>query len=167
VVRSVWSVSIFGHAQNQATGPSGERSGKRAHHFAPISTCRKCNLLGYTSRVIPVDPRIKLWLDLSYALAVAAATGARRLQSALRPRRTAAYRTRRPGADSPMWNVCAKLLRERLRPYGSKARLARYLGVPRQRLNDFLKGRRLPDAELMLRMLHWLNERANGRDPAL
>jgi hypothetical protein len=118
--------------------------------------------------VIPIDPRIKLWLDLSSALAVAASTGACRVQSALRRRRPGSYRTRRPGADSPMWNVCAKLLRVQLRPYGSKARLARYLGVPRQRLNDFLTGRsRLPDAELMLRMLHWLNERANGRDPAL
>jgi hypothetical protein len=117
--------------------------------------------------MIPADPRIKLWLELSYALAVAATTGARRVHSALR-RRTGSYRTRRPGADSPMWNVCAKLLRDQLRPYGSKARMARYLGVPKQRLNDFLTGRsRLPDAELMLRMLHWLNERTNGRDPAL
>ncbi|MEO5959414.1 MAG: hypothetical protein ABIZ49_01785 [Opitutaceae bacterium] len=115
-----------------------------------------------------MDPRIQLWLDLSYALAVAAETGARRVHSALRRRRSGSYRTRRPGVDSPMWNVCAKLLRDQLEPYGAKARLARYLGVPRQRLNDFLKGRnRLPDAELLLRMLHWLNERANGRDPDL
>ena len=67
-----------------------------------------------------------------------------------------------------MWNVCAKLLRDRLRPYGSKARLARYLGVPKQRLNDFLTGcSRLPDAELTLRMLHWLGESAKGRDASL
>jgi hypothetical protein len=40
--------------------------------------------------------------------------------------------------------------------------------VPKQRLNDFVTGRsRLPDAELLLRMLHWLAERASGRDPAL
>jgi plasmid maintenance system antidote protein VapI len=67
-----------------------------------------------------------------------------------------------------MWNVCATLLRQELRKYGAKAQLARYLGVPRQRLQDFLKSRsRLPDAELTLRLLHWLTERRAGRDPAL
>lgn len=64
-----------------------------------------------------------------------------------------------------MWNVCATLLRRALKPYGSKARLARYLGIPRQRLQDFLNARsRLPDAELTLRMLHWLTELRAGRD---
>lgn len=116
----------------------------------------------------PIHPRIELWLTLSNALAIAAETGVRRAHAALRRRRPGSYRTRRPGAQSPMWNVCVKLLREQLVPYGAKARLARYLGVPKQRLNDFLTGRsRLPDAELMLRMLHWLGERAEGRDPSL
>jgi plasmid maintenance system antidote protein VapI len=67
-----------------------------------------------------------------------------------------------------MWNACVALLRPELKAYGAKARLARYLGVPRQRLNDFLTGRnRLPDAELTLRLLHWLAETRAGRDPAL
>ncbi|HEX2854596.1 MAG TPA: hypothetical protein VHO24_15300 [Opitutaceae bacterium] len=67
-----------------------------------------------------------------------------------------------------MWNVCAKLLRDQLTSHGAKVRLARYLGLPKQRLNDFLTGRsRLPDAEVMLRLLHWLGERAEGRDPSL
>jgi hypothetical protein len=67
-----------------------------------------------------------------------------------------------------MWNVCATLLRRELRKYGAKAQLARYLGVPRQRLQDFLKSRsRLPDAELTLRLLHWLTEHRAGRNPAL
>ena len=67
-----------------------------------------------------------------------------------------------------MWNVCVALLRTELKVHGAKARLARYLGIPRQRLNDFLIGRsRLPDAELTLRMLHWLAETRAGRDPAL
>ena len=67
-----------------------------------------------------------------------------------------------------MWNVCVALLRTELKVYGAKARLARYLGIPRQRLNDFLTGRsRLPDAELTLRMIHWLAETRAGRDPAL
>jgi hypothetical protein len=67
-----------------------------------------------------------------------------------------------------MWNVCASELRAALRPYGAKSRLARYLGIPRQRLYDFLKVRsRLPDAELTLRMLHWLAEARAGRDPSV
>jgi len=107
-------------------------------------------------------------MELSEALFVAAETGWRRAQRALRPRRLAAYKARRPGAESPMWNVCAKLLRQELKRRGAKVRLARYLGVPRQRLNDFIKVKsRLPDAELTLRMIHWLGETRAGRNPAL
>jgi len=124
--------------------------------------------LGYVAGMIPVHPVLKQWMDLSEALALAAGTGALRIQSALRPRRSAAYRTRRPGVESPMWNVYATMLRRALRPYGAKARLARYLGVPPQRLSDFLTGRRrLPDAELTLRLLHWLAELRAGRDVSL
>jgi hypothetical protein len=116
---------------------------------------------------LPVHPHLQIWLNLSGALADAAVAGFSEIKSALRSRRKASYRTRRPGAESPMWNACAILLREACRPYGTKARLARYLGVPRQRLNDFLTGHsRLPDAELTLRMLHWLAETRAGRDPS-
>lgn len=118
--------------------------------------------------MIPIHPLITLWMDISEALADAAYIGALRARSALRPRRSKSYRTRRPGAQSPMWNVVATMLRRALRPHGAKARLARYLGVPRQRLTDFLKTRnRLPDAELTLRLLHWLTEFRAGRDLSL
>jgi transcriptional regulator with XRE-family HTH domain len=114
------------------------------------------------------DSRIKLWLQVSKVLAIAAKAGARRVAAALHRRRPYPCRTRRPGTNTPMWNVCVILLRQELRKYGAKAQLARYLGVPRQRLQDYLKARsRLPDAELMLRLLHWLTERRAGRDPAL
>ena len=117
---------------------------------------------------IPIHPRIQLWLEIGGALAEAAEAGWRRARGALRPRGGGAYRARRPGAESPTWNVFAALVRAELAPYGAKARLARYLGIPRQRLNDFLTGRsRLPDAELTLRMLHWLAENRAGRDPSL
>lgn len=67
-----------------------------------------------------------------------------------------------------MWNVCVTLLREELKRRGMKTQLARYLGIPRQRLHDFLTGKsRLPDAELTLRLLHWLNETRAGRNPAV
>jgi len=91
--------------------------------------------------------------------------GLKHLQKQLRPRRKASYRTRRPGADTPMWNGCVLALRAKLKPYGAKVRLARYLGIPKQRLSDFLAGhRRLPDAELTLQLLYWLSAKKTGRD---
>lgn len=117
---------------------------------------------------IPIDPRLKLWLDLGGLLADAAEAGARRSAKALRPSRRASYRTRRPGAESPLWNLCATEVRAELTLLGAKVRLARYLGIPRQRLNDFLTGRtRLPDAELTLRLLNWLAHKRAGRDLSL
>lgn len=116
----------------------------------------------------PVHPRIRLWLELGEALTVAAEAGAKRVHLALRPKRKIAYRTRRPGYDTPLWNVCATLIKAQLAPRGSKVRLARYLGIPRQRLQDYLRGRsRLPDAEVLLRMLHWLAEKRDDRDRSL
>jgi transcriptional regulator with XRE-family HTH domain len=118
--------------------------------------------------MIPVHPQLEIWMKLSEALATAAATGAERTYQALHRRRGIAGHTRKPGLDTPMWNVCASLLRNDLRHHGAKAALARYLGIPRQRLSDFLAGRRrLPDAEIMLRMLHWLAERRAGHDPSV
>ena len=118
--------------------------------------------------MVYIHPRLKLWMDIADALAIAAYTGARRVRLAWHRRGAKPHRTRRPGVHSPMWNVCVTELRRALRPYGSKARLARYLGIPRQRLQDFLKARnRLPDAELTVRLLHWLSESRSGRDLSL
>ncbi len=118
--------------------------------------------------MLPTHPKIKVWLDLSTAFALAAEAGAHRVQMALHHRRQRGYRVRRAGHESPMWTVCAKLLRAELHRYGAKARLARYLGLPRQRLRDYLSGRlRLPDAEITLRLLHWLAEYRAGRDLSL
>ena len=117
--------------------------------------------------LVPQHPHFKIWMELSEALFVAAETGWRRAQQSLRPRRQASYTTRRPGTDSRMWNVCVTILRRQLKPRGAKTQLARYLGIPRQRLNDYLQGKsRMPDAELTLRMLHWLSETHAGRNPA-
>ena len=107
-------------------------------------------------------------MELSVALGAAAKAGALHAQKLLRTRRPNAGHVRHPRHESPMWSACAALLRAELHRYGEKSKFARYLGVPRQRLNDYLTGRsRLPDAELTLRMLHWLTERRAGRDPAL
>lgn len=112
-------------------------------------------------------PRFKYLDPIAEVVEIAAETGYRRAQAALRKRRRAGV-TRRPGADTPLWNVLAAELRRALRTHGAKVRLARYLGIPKQRINDFVTGRaRLPDAELTLRMIHWLTAKQNARDISL
>lgn len=113
-------------------------------------------------------PEMVMWFALGSLLAKAAETGFVRAHKAFKPHRLKSYAVRRPGADSPMWNVFAAELRGHLQPRGAKARLARYLGIPKQRLHDFLRTKtRLPDAELTLRMIHWLIESRAGRDPSI
>jgi transcriptional regulator with XRE-family HTH domain len=107
-------------------------------------------------------------MDLGALLADAAEEGAKKVKKQLKPRRRGSYLTRRPGDDTPMWNACATLLREELKPYGSKVRLARFLGIPKQRLSDYLKnGSRMPEAETLLRILNWLAQKQGGRDISL
>ena len=94
----------------------------------------------------------------------ASAVGYRRAQVKLRRRRPG-YTCRKPGNDTPLWNILATQVRRAARPYGAKARLARYLGLPRQRLTEYLTSRkRLPDAEITLRLLHWLEMMKRGQD---
>lgn len=111
-----------------------------------------------------MHPRLRIWGELSEFLLAATEAGARKMHRALRTKRQG-FRTRRPGEDTPLWNALATQLELELRPKGSKARVARYLGVPRQRLTDFLRGRRRqPDAEMALQLLVWLAENRRGRD---
>jgi transcriptional regulator with XRE-family HTH domain len=117
---------------------------------------------------MPIHPQMKLWLELGGLLADAAEAGGKQLGRQLKRRRRGAYRTRRPGEDTPMWNACTVLLREQLKPHGSKVRLARFLGIPKQRLSDYLKnGSRMPDAETLLQILNWLAQKQAGRDISL
>jgi transcriptional regulator with XRE-family HTH domain len=116
----------------------------------------------------PLHPRLKLWMDLGALLADAAEAAAKQAKKQLRPRRQGSYLTKRPGDDTPMWNACAVLLREELKPYGAKVRLARFLGIPKQRLSDYLKnGSRMPEAETLLQILNWLAQKQAGRDISL
>ncbi len=111
---------------------------------------------------------LEFWSLLNEAFEVAAATASKRVQRLFHPRRKGIFITRKPGFDTPLWNVCATLIERELKPRGSKVRLARYLGIPKQRLQDFLKGRsRLPDAELTLRMLHWVAAKRSGKDHSI
>ena len=115
----------------------------------------------------PIHPRLKFWLEFCNTLFEVAEINAKALHKSLRPRRKGSYATRRPGADTPMWNLCAQVLRAELKPHGAKVRLARYLDIPKQRVSNFLAGRnRMPDAELTLQLLYWLSEKKAGRDPS-
>jgi hypothetical protein len=107
-------------------------------------------------------------MDLGALLAEAGEASAKQIKKQLKPRRRGSYLTRRPGEDTPMWNACAALLREELKPYGSRVRLARFLGIPKQRLSDYLKnGSRMPEAETLLQILNWLAQKQGGRDISL
>lgn len=63
----------------------------------------------------------------------------------------------RPGPDTPLWNELVRQMQPYLRRRGSKAQLARLLGVPRQRLQACFKARyACLDAERALQLLGWL-----------
>ncbi len=73
--------------------------------------------------------------------------------------------TLRPGPATPLWNELVTAAREQLAGYGDKARLARILGVPRQRVHQYLRdASACPDAERTLLLLAWVQARRNGRD---
>ncbi len=113
-----------------------------------------------------VSPHLKIWLELGELLFAGAEAAAKQIKKSYRPRRRRSFAARHAGPDSALWNVLATLLRTELKSYGAKVRMARYLGLPRQRVTDFLTGgtKRLPDAELTLRLLHWLAVKRSGRD---
>ena len=72
--------------------------------------------------------------------------------------------TLRPGAKTPLWNDLRNSVRESTRTYGEQAKLARILGLPRQRVNSFLTGgSQMPDAERTLLLLGWLAAKREGR----
>lgn len=87
-----------------------------------------------------------------------AVDAARRARTKPVPRRRQRVQvTLRPGPDTPLWNELVRQVRPHLRKYGSKAQLARLLGLPRQRLQDCLKARAAClDAERTLLLLGWL-----------
>ena len=99
------------------------------------------------------------------AAANATAAAARKLQRDRRP--SLRYSTLRPGPDTPLWNELAAATVAALGRRGDKAKLARLLGLSRQRLHLFLVARTaLPDAERTLQLLAWLNARQRGVTPA-
>lgn len=73
------------------------------------------------------------------------------------------------GTDTPRWNILAAVLKAECKKYGDQSKLARTVGLSRQRMNNFLHGKGgLPDAERTLMLLEWLgtrrtSEAARGR----
>ena len=81
-----------------------------------------------------------------------------------RPRRGT---TLRPGPLTPLWNALAQAAGPTVQRHGDQAKLARFLGVPRQRVHEYLVAKTAcPDTERALLLLIWLQARLNGRDPA-
>jgi hypothetical protein len=114
-----------------------------------------------------LPPQLRLHGALALALfdaAVATAqTASLAMNSARRPQGHG--RTLRPGAQTPLWNELVGFAAPHLRKRGAKTNLGRLLGVPRQRIQDYLKQRTAaPDAERTLLLLCWVAARNEGHD---
>lgn len=108
---------------------------------------------------------------LAHALHLAAGEMAKQSNEAFRLARrrssTGAGVTLRPGKETPLWNELRAQLRLHLQKRGNQAKLARLLGLPRQRINAFIKsGAQMPDAERTLQLLVWVMAMKNERPPA-
>ncbi len=80
-------------------------------------------------------------------------------------RRPARCTTLRPGPDTPVWNQLVKHAAPYLRKRGDKVRLARLLGVSRQRLHQLLVERSAcADAERTLLLVAWVHARRSGQE---
>ena len=100
-------------------------------------------------------------------LAVAKLTGATARK--LRPTRNEPARGSilRPGPQTPHWNALAAAAAKHLRRRGDKVRLARILGISRQRLHLLLTAKTAcPDAERTLMLQDWVNAKRRGLEPA-
>ncbi len=114
----------------------------------------------------PISPRLRLMMPIVDLLILAAEESAKAARKSYKePRRKQRGGTLRPGPDTPLWNELAGAARAQLGRYGEKARLARIMGVPRQRVHDFLRSSSAcPDAERTLLLLAWVQARRNDRD---
>lgn len=114
-----------------------------------------------------IPPQLQLPGALALALFEAAEKTARAVATAGKTiRRPRGYGcTLRPGPLTPLWNELVAHATPYLHKRGAKSNLARLLGVPRQRIQDFLKQQKAsPDAERTLLLLCWVSARAQGRE---
>jgi hypothetical protein len=114
---------------------------------------------------IPEHPQFRAAGDLALALYELAALTARTAARKLRSRKPSRGAALAPGAGTPLWNELVDQALPHLAKRGSKARLARILGLPRQRLQDGLKARTAClDAERTLLLLCWVRARQQGEN---
>ena len=117
---------------------------------------------GYLKSLVPFADGLATAAQTAAQAAARAAKG--KLSTARRAKRGAVLR---PGPDTPLWNELAGAVQATLRRRGEKAKLARILGLPRQRLHVLLVARgACPDAERTLQLLVWLQARRQGQDLA-
>lgn len=106
----------------------------------------------------PVPRNLKL--PYAFGILIVDATGTLVLEAGRRFRRssvTSRGTTLRPGHGTPLWNIVRRQLKPYLARYGDQTKLARTLGLPRQRINEFVTGGgRMPDAERTLQLIVWL-----------
>jgi hypothetical protein len=92
----------------------------------------------------------------------AAGAVAKARRSRRRPRGGAILR---PGSGTPLWNKLAADVANSVRRRGEKVKLARILGISRQRLHLLLVAKSAcPDAERTLLLQQWLIARRRGED---
>lgn len=73
--------------------------------------------------------------------------------------------TLKPGPDTPVWNELVRQAAPYLRKRGDKIRLARLLGMTRQRLHQLLVAKTAcADAERALLLLAWVQAKRAGRE---
>ena len=111
-----------------------------------------------------LHPRLALLEGLAEGLVYAAQESAKVARKNYKERsRVARGATLRPGLETPLWNELAAEARRLIRHYGEKANLARYLGLPRQRVHQYLMDKSAgPDAERTLLLLAWVHARRSG-----
>jgi hypothetical protein len=111
-----------------------------------------------------IHQRLDLLAGLAEGLAYAAQETIKAAQKSYKERtRVRRGETIRPGPETPLWNELATEVRRQIRRRGEKANLARFLGVPRQRIHQYLMDKSAgPDAERTLLLLAWLHARRSG-----
>ena len=116
-----------------------------------------------------MHPRIETIAGLGEILASVAVEIAKQSDKAFRleKRRSGGGKTLRPGKDTPLWNALLAELEPHLEKHGAQAQLARLLGLDRQAVHAFVKGRtRMPDAERTLQLVAWLMAVREGKPVA-
>ncbi len=80
-------------------------------------------------------------------------------------RRPKRFLTLRPGPATPVWNELVRSAAPFFRRRGDKVKLARLLGISRQRLHQLMVAKTAcADAERTLLLLAWVNARRSGRN---